>query len=308
MDFHGLSKEEEEERITDLEEEEENESKIKSVKSRHSPAEEESESESEEDNESDSEEKKEANTTAEEASAKPKKKGKKKVKPLTPEELAKWQEEQNRTGIVYISRVPPFMKPQKIRQLLSQYGEIGRVYLAPEDPKIAKRRKKYGGNKKKNFDEGWVEFKDKRIAKLVAKTLNTQPMGGSKRGFYHDDLWNIKYLPKFKWHHLTEQIAYENAARQQRLRAEIAQAKRENQAYIQNVERAKMVKSMEERDAKRKTKRKAPEEETEEKKRTNDEIRRSFKQRKIIDREAKVEKETESPIAPEMKNILSKVF
>jgi ESF2/ABP1 family protein len=33
---------------------------------------------------------------------------------------------------VYISRVPPFMKPAKIRHLLSQHGEIGRIYLAPE--------------------------------------------------------------------------------------------------------------------------------------------------------------------------------
>ncbi len=67
-------------------------------------------------------------------------------------------------------------------------------------------RKKYGGNKKKNFTEGWVEFLDKRVAKGVARALNSTPIGGVKRNYYHDDLWNIKYLPKFRWTHLTEKI------------------------------------------------------------------------------------------------------
>ena len=35
-------------------------------------------------------------------------------------------------GIVYLSRVPPFMKPEKIRHLLSQFGEVGRVFLQAE--------------------------------------------------------------------------------------------------------------------------------------------------------------------------------
>src|SRR5437588_4609638 len=39
--------------------------------------------------------------------------------------------------------------------------------------------------------------------------------------------------------------AYENASRQAKLRAEIAQATRENKTYIRNVERAKMVEKME---------------------------------------------------------------
>ena len=35
-------------------------------------------------------------------------------------------------GIVYLSRVPPFMKPHKVKHLLSRYGTVGRVYLKPE--------------------------------------------------------------------------------------------------------------------------------------------------------------------------------
>ncbi|KAG0037053.1 RNA-binding ATPase activator esf2 [Podila clonocystis] len=178
---------------------------------------------------------------------------KQKLESLTPEALEKFQKAREKTGIVYLSKIPPFMKPIKLRHLLGQFGELGRVYLAPEDAKVAARRKKYGGNKKQNYTEGWVEFKDKAIAKQVAKSLNTTVIGGKKNSHYHDDMWNIKYLPKFKWHHLTERIAYENASRAQRLQAEISQAKRENKFILNNIEKSKMIKSMEEKkEAKRK--------------------------------------------------------
>lgn len=71
---------------------------------------------------------------------------------------------------------------------------------------MRQRRVKFKGNKKKNFTEGWVEFHDKRVAKTVALMLNNTPIGGKKRSYYHDDLWNIKYLSKFRWTHLTEKI------------------------------------------------------------------------------------------------------
>jgi hypothetical protein len=37
----------------------------------------------------------------------------------------------------------------------------------------------------------------------VAAMLNGQQMGGKRRSAYFYDLWCIKYLPKFKWDHLT---------------------------------------------------------------------------------------------------------
>ncbi len=35
-------------------------------------------------------------------------------------------------GIIYLSRVPPFMQPRKVRHLFSKYGEVGRIFLQPE--------------------------------------------------------------------------------------------------------------------------------------------------------------------------------
>merc|ERR1712189_10158 len=85
-------------------------------------------------------------------------------------------------GIIYISKVPPFMKPGKLKHLMSQFGEVGRVFLQPEDPLIRKRRKKTGGSGRKTFTEGWIEFKDRKIAKAVASSLNGTIIGGKKRG------------------------------------------------------------------------------------------------------------------------------
>ncbi|CAG8502850.1 1896_t:CDS:2 [Cetraspora pellucida] len=173
------------------------------------------------------------------------------VKPLTLQKLTEFEKEQNKTGLVYLSRIPPFMKPAKIKNLLSKFGEVGRVYLAPEDPKIKARRIKYKGHRKQNYTEGWVEFMDKKVAKTVATALNTQPIGGNKRNFYHDDLWNIKYLPKFKWNNLTEQIVYENRERTHRLQAEISKSRKEIKDYVKKVEKSKMIRNIEEKKAKK---------------------------------------------------------
>lgn len=47
-------------------------------------------------------------------------------------QVDKFQHDLENTGVVYMSRVPPFMKPVKVKHLLSQFGEIGRIYLSAE--------------------------------------------------------------------------------------------------------------------------------------------------------------------------------
>lgn len=54
------------------------------------------------------------------------------VKPLTPEALAAFNAAQEKAGIIYISRIPPGMRPTKVRHLMTAYGEVGRVYLQQE--------------------------------------------------------------------------------------------------------------------------------------------------------------------------------
>jgi ESF2/ABP1 family protein len=221
---------------------------------------------------------------------------KKRVRPVSKKQLKKHLETEKNRGVLFISRVPPYLKPGKLRDLLSGMGtEVLRVYLAAEDGAVRARRLKNGGNKKKSFTEGWVEFEDKRKAKRIASTLNNTPMGGGPRSFYQHDLWNIKYLHKFKWHHLTEKIAYEGRVRQDKMRAELSSAKKETSFYLKKVEQAKGIEAMEERKARRAAaaegdasgagdaptrKRKGPEGGGADS--ALQEVRRSFKQRKVV--------------------------
>ena len=46
--------------------------------------------------------------------------------------LEKARRKQQRRGVVYLGKIPPHMKPQKLRQLLSPYGDLDRMYLTPE--------------------------------------------------------------------------------------------------------------------------------------------------------------------------------
>nr|GLL18621.1 pre-rRNA-processing protein ESF2 [Ipomoea trifida] len=150
-------------------------------------------------------------------------------------------------GICYLSRVPPHMNPVKLRQLLSQYGEIQRIYLVPEDPAAQMNRKRAGGFRGQEFSEGWVEFTKKSIAKRVAKMLNGQQIGGRKRSSFYYDIWNIKYLSKFKWDDLTEEIAYNNAVREQKLALEVSVAKKERDFFLTQVDKSRALSAIEER-------------------------------------------------------------
>ncbi|GIZ41667.1 hypothetical protein CKM354_000496600 [Cercospora kikuchii] len=153
-----------------------------------------------------------------------------------------------KSGVIYLSRIPPFMKPQTLRHYLLPHAPksgLGRIFLTPEDPTTHTKRIKNGGNKKKTFTDGWVEFFSKKEAKLAVEKLNGNIIGGKKGGFYHDDIWNLKYLKGFKWDHLTEQIRAENAERTARMREEVRRVRKENRAFVEDVERGKMVEGME---------------------------------------------------------------
>lgn len=143
-------------------------------------------------------------------------------------------------GILYLGHIPPRFRPKQLRNLLSVYGEIGRIFLQPEDGMVRKSKKK-SGLRRCDFTEGWVEFRDKRVAKRVAASLHNTPMGTKKRQRFAADLWCIKYLHRFQWTHLSERLAYEQTVLQQRLRTEVSQAKKETNFYLNNVDKGEKM-------------------------------------------------------------------
>ncbi|XP_026447240.1 pre-rRNA-processing protein ESF2-like isoform X1 [Papaver somniferum] len=173
-------------------------------------------------------------------------KQKKKRKKILLEEAKKAR---NR-GVCYLSRIPPQMDPVKLRQVLSQHGEIDRIYLVPETKQQLPQqvnRKKAGDFRGQGYEEGWVEFTNKRVAKRVAHMLNGEQMGGRKKSSFFYDIWNIKYLSKFKWEDLTEEIAYKHALQQQKLVMVNSAAKKEKEIYMDKVDKSNGLNAIEER-------------------------------------------------------------
>ena len=120
-------------------------------------------------------------------------------RPLTKKNLVASEKAVKKSGLIYVSRIPPYMKPTKLRQLLEPYGTINRIFLSPEDPQEHARRVKQGGNKKRMYTDGWIEFVRKKDAKSAVELLNARTIGGPKGTYYRDDIWSLRYLKGFKW-------------------------------------------------------------------------------------------------------------
>lgn len=154
-------------------------------------------------------------------------------KPLSLEKLKKIERDRSKPGICYLSYIPATLRPYRLKQILSSFGEITKVFLKPEDPEERKRRRrennvtevrhekswfskettKYSSSppilkpnksrvplvridtnqKGKRFTEGWVEFARKSDAKKAALVLNGQPMGETGAG--KGSRYPIAYMP-----------------------------------------------------------------------------------------------------------------
>ncbi len=149
------------------------------------------------------------------------------------------------------------MNVKIIRDYFSQFGQLDRIYLEPRGKRVFlcyfwlsklhtnpfkfESKEKKRKNQARSFSEGWVEFKRKKVAKRVAKEINNTQVGGKRRNPWYHELWNIKYLKGFRWTHLNERKAYEQEMKKQRLRQEVAFAKKETNFYIQNVENSNIL-------------------------------------------------------------------
>lgn len=228
--------------------------------------------------------------------------GAEKIKKLTTDQLEKEEKKIKRSGVVYLSSIPPYMKPQKLRHIMSRFGEVGRLYLKPEDPQRYKSRIKQGGNKKKKFDEGWVEFVNKKEAKLAAETLNGDILGGKKRSFYHDDVMNVKYLKGFKWFDLTNALNREIQVRESKKQNELSQVNKINKQYIKNVEQSKTINRIQSQ------KRKADDASLGE----TDRVHRNFKQNAVVtlraDANESIKNKSSSKDKEKIDTLLNKIF
>ena len=99
--------------------------------------------------------------------------------------------------------------------------------------------------KKQNYKEGWIEFTDKIMAKLCEYELNGKILGGKKRNNkFREEIWNLKYLHKFKWNHLMEKLQFNKKLREHRMKAELSQIKRENNFIFDKFEQSRKINNL----------------------------------------------------------------
>jgi ESF2/ABP1 family protein len=154
-----------------------------------------------------------------------------------------------RPGVIYLSSLPPYLRPSALRNLLSARGftPITRLFLAPINPKPGSSSTSTTTTKKNTrqlYAEGWLEFPSHKTARRCAETLNATPVGGKKGGYYRDDLWNMKYLKGMGWAELMSGVRgerREEEARRDEARRDIV---REQKEFVRGVERGRVWEGM----------------------------------------------------------------
>jgi ESF2/ABP1 family protein len=146
-----------------------------------------------------------------------------------------------KTGVVFLPRVPKYMGPGEAKNYFQSFGfSINRSFFRPESRKAREARGKRGGNLlRKVFSEAWIEFERKSHAKMVAKSFNSQRVGG--KASYCNDIWNIRYLSGFKFEDLMEEEVYKKEMHDRKVRQQIELAKQETQSYMETVSLAKKI-------------------------------------------------------------------
>ena len=145
-------------------------------------------------------------------------------------------------GVIYLSSLPPYLKPSALRNILAQRGfePISRLFLAPS----SKHKHSSKKNSRQLYSEGWIEFASKKVAKQCAEALNAQLIGGKKGSFYRDDLFNMTYLRGMSWEELMAGIREEKREEEGRRDEERRRINKETEVFVRGVERGKQLEGM----------------------------------------------------------------
>ena len=207
---------------------------------------------------------------------------------------SKKQKKEKTPGVVYLSSLPPYLKPSALCNLLRQRGfePITRLFLTP----ASKHKHSSKKSSRQLYSEGWIEFANKKTAKRCADALNAQLVGGRKGGFYYDDLWNMKYLKGMAWDELMSGIREERREQEGRRDEERRKIANETRSYIEGVEQGKRLEGMKK---KRKLKKSVGA--------ADDDVQRVWRQHEVA-QDRKERPKSAPQFDPEVQSVLSKII
>lgn len=308
QDFFGLKSDEDESANEEEEEESRTEVKGKGRKRSKTKAADASDEIEDEDQVEDEDEDEQDGGAYLDATKSPTSKSKetKKTKPLSTKPLKPTKKTKtSKPGVIYLSSLPPYLKPYSLKNIIESRGfaPITKIFLAPLVPSNAGQKKR--SNKRKIYEEGWIEFASKKTAKLCAETLNAQIIGGKKGGYYHDDIFNMKYLRGYKWDDLNESIQRERSEREARQRIEDARARKEEKIFLAGVEAGRVADGMARKNEEKKRRRALAEADAAgaaDEEKSLPPVKRRFVQNDVV------RKKDEGAIGDDAKRVLGKIF
>lgn len=214
----------------------------------------------------------------------------------------------SKPGVVYLSSLPPYLKPSALCKLFEQrgFGPITRMFLTPAPS--TSTTSSHRTNKRQSYSEGWVEFASKKTAKAVVESMNAQIIGGRKGGWYHDDLLNMRYLSGLGWDELMAQFREERREEEIRREGERERARRETKAFLEGVEKGKVIEGIQRKKKSKREKKEGQEDED------NAEIggkQREWEQFKVQRQQEqgdRIKGQSSDAISEDVKRVLGKIF
>ncbi|OQU99137.1 hypothetical protein CLAIMM_04814 [Cladophialophora immunda] len=223
--------------------------------------------------------------------------------PAPPKKSPKSKPKETSPGVVYLSSLPPYLKPSALRNLLEQRGfsPITRLFLSPAS--------RHAHNSKKNsrqlYTEGWIEFSSKKVARRCAETLNATTVGGKKGGWYRDDVWNMKYLKGMRWEELMAGVREEKREEEGRRDEERRIIARETRRFIEGVEEGRRVEGIKRKKASRKG---DGEEAANHGPGETSDVRRTWRQSEVKGKRKEQDSAVPEKISEDVKQVLNRIF
>ena len=114
-----------------------------------------------------------------------------------------------------LTNIPPGMNVTDVRNYFSNYG-LEKLYLHSDSKRTSKK-------KTRNYQYGYIEFKNPESAENVSLLFNGKLIAGGKGSRFHDRTWTIKYEPDLKWSDLLEKVNTQKKLYENRISTEMEQ-------------------------------------------------------------------------------------
>jgi len=158
------------------------------------------------------------------------------------DKIKKWKEKRNQRGVIFISGLPFGCTAFQLRKIFTEFGKVTNVQLEAAKDSQGKPKKIF--RRWIEYAEAWVEFEDKKMAKLVARILNGSkvPQKYLNNRMAKGHVWDMKYLKGFKWHHLLEHREQTRIFEHKKFEKAVSEAHRQASYFKDQFKRAQEMK------------------------------------------------------------------